>query len=74
MIHGIGRMEFRSVGGVYEGEFDNGVRKGYGRLIYYNGSFYEGMFEEGVPNGIGIFGFKEIKYVLREGCSYYYQQ
>jgi len=23
--------DWRSIGGVYEGEFDNGVRKGYGR-------------------------------------------
>ena len=54
--HGVGRMEWRRKGGVYEGQFLNGKRQGYGRLIWYDGSYYEGMFEDDGQNGQGKFG------------------
>ena len=71
-MQGVGRMEWRKVGGIYEGQFQNGLRHGYGRLIWSKGSYYEGMFEAGVQNGQGRFGFKELKYCLRPGCSHSY--
>ena len=49
-------MEWRRKGGVYEGQFLNGKRQGYGRLIWYDGSYYEGMFEDDGQNGQGKFG------------------
>ena len=39
--------------GIYEGEFNNGKIDGYGRMIYFDGSYYEGYFKNGVKNGWG---------------------
>jgi len=47
--HGIGRMIAN--GALYEGEFLNGEKHGYGRMIYWNGNYYEGYFEHGELHG-----------------------
>ena len=37
----------------YEGNFVNGVKKGFGIMHYKNGDLYEGNFDNGVKNGMG---------------------
>ena len=39
----------------YEGNFRNGVREGYGTLIFAEESKYVGNFKNNLPNGIGKF-------------------
>jgi hypothetical protein len=48
----------------YEGEFKNGLREGYGKYIYEDGSFYIGEWKNGLKNGKGIIYYKNytIKY------------
>jgi hypothetical protein len=41
-------------GDVYEGEFTNGYRNGWGILLYTDNSFYIGGFSNGYKNGSGI--------------------
>ena len=38
--HGFGRKYLR--GAIYEGQFLNGEKDGWGRVIYANGSYYVG--------------------------------
>ena len=38
----------------YEGEFKNGLKEGYGKYIYKDGSFYIGEWKNGLKNGKGI--------------------
>ena len=41
-------------GGIYEGDFINGIRTGKGRLILKDGSYYEGNFNDsGNYHGLG---------------------
>ena len=40
---------------VYEGNFENGERTGYGRNINHNGYSYEGYWKNGQYNGHGVF-------------------
>ena len=44
----------------YVGSFHKGLRHGYGRFYYANGSYYEGLWEENRRHGRGV-------YVLEEG-------
>ena len=37
----------------YEGNFVDGVKKGFGIMHYKNGDLYEGNFDNGVKNGMG---------------------
>lgn len=39
------------VGDVYEGPLVNGVREGFGKLTYADGSIYEGEFSNNLPSG-----------------------
>ena len=49
--HGVGR----GTGGfgIYEGQQDDGVPHGYGRVIFRNRNWYEGQFKEGKITGYG---------------------
>ena len=41
-------------GGVYTGDFDRGMRNGFGKIVYANGnSFYEGEWLDGQPHPNG---------------------
>ena len=48
--HGLGRMQYHG-GGLYEGEFANGLRHGFGRMIYLNGASYSGQWIKGMWHG-----------------------
>ena len=39
--------------GIYEGIFVNGKRSGYGRMIFWNGSYFEGTFKDNLYDGFG---------------------
>jgi hypothetical protein len=43
------------LGAIYEGQFENGEKDGWGRLIYANGSYYVGYFKDDMMDGIGRF-------------------
>ena len=40
---------------IYEGEIQDGVPNGFGKLIHPEGDFYEGEFENGEYHGFGIY-------------------
>ena len=40
--------------GIYEGQWKEGERHGYGRDIHYGGSYYQGNFKDGIENGKGL--------------------
>ena len=47
---------FRTIsidGGIYEGQFKNGMRCGYGKFTGENGYFYEGNYNNDLPDGKG---------------------
>ncbi len=41
--------------GTYEGEFVDGLREGFGRFTFFNGSVFEGQYSNDRENGKGIF-------------------
>ena len=41
----------------FEGQFINGVKQGYGRIIFTNGDYYEGEWKDGVHEGVGKYVF-----------------
>ena len=45
-------------GTVYEGEFKDGLREGFGRMEYPNLDFYEGEWREGLPHGQGKYYYR----------------
>jgi len=49
--HGFGRKYLR--GAIYEGQFEEGAKDGWGRLIYANGTYYVGYFKDDMMDGIG---------------------
>ena len=51
---GLGIMKFEN-GSLYEGQWENGVRSGYGRLIQDSGNVYEGRWSKDLANGYGVF-------------------
>lgn len=59
--HGKGRMIYPD-GGVYEGDWKNGVMEGKGKYIFTYGDIYEGDFRNNVIEGTGkyIYGNGEI--------------
>ena len=42
-------------GSVFEGQWRDGVREGYGRLIHVTGDMYEGDWRGDKANGYGVF-------------------
>ena len=49
-FHGKGRLTFKSYaknekGTIFEGEFENGHQKNFGKLLYPNGDIYNGEVE-----------------------------
>lgn len=50
---GIGRTVDFEKGILYEGEYDEGKREGYGRAIFKNGNIYEGEWKGWYFNGKG---------------------
>lgn len=38
---------------MYEGQFDNGVKSGFGRYIWADGKFYVGQWSNNQQNGLG---------------------
>ncbi|MCF0106000.1 MAG: hypothetical protein HUJ53_04510, partial [Holdemanella sp.] len=44
---------------VYEGQLVNGMRHGYGRMEFRDGSIYEGKFEKDYFQGYGIYRFAD---------------
>ena len=43
---------------MYDGEFDHGLRSGYGTFYYANGARYEGEWKDNMKHGKGKFIFK----------------
>lgn len=41
-------------GGTYEGQVRQGLRQGFGRMVWPNGKSYVGIWESGVPHGHGL--------------------
>ena len=50
-------MDVRIAKGEYEGEMRNGLRWGYGKCVYSDGTIYEGEWENDVRKGKGIFTY-----------------
>ena len=44
-------------GGIYEGEFEAGLRHGYGKEANYDGSSYEGEHQRGQQHGKGTYTY-----------------
>lgn len=42
-------------GQIYEGQFSQDKKNGYGRYIYFDGDYYEGMFKDGKKSGWGTY-------------------
>ena len=62
---GYGRMQtFQTV---YEGEFQNGLRHGKGRIIYWNGYFYAGEWQDDQYHGEGVFGHPSLPQEYKKG-------
>lgn len=53
----------------YDGKYTDGLKNGYGKCVYKDGSEYEGEWLKGVRNGYGIFTFPNSK-VKYEGEWY----
>ena len=51
----VGNIEYWPDGTFYEGQFDNGLYEGFGRLTFSKSRYYEGEFAKGHFNGEGIF-------------------
>lgn len=47
----------------YEGQLENGVRQGKGRLLYPDGDYYEGEFDCDMAHGLGTFTSRRSSYV-----------
>ena len=56
MRHGIGRLITKR--NIYEGQWKDNKKHGYGREIYNDGSWYLGMWENGKKNGYGVLNTK----------------
>lgn len=59
IMHGTGRCDFFSDAKVltesYIGQYDHGVRHGYGEYHWLNGQVYKGQWSQGAITGKGIF-------------------
>lgn len=52
--NGKGKLEDLVNGSVYEGEFVNDKKEGYGEEQYKDGSVYKGEFKNGLKEGNGV--------------------
>ena len=59
--HGHGKMTFKKkpedgdIPNYYEGEYENGVKKGKGKRQNLDGSKYDGDYKDDKPHGLGIY-------------------
>lgn len=70
--HGIGTLKYNSGPrkGVYNGEFERGVRHGMGLLVYNNGDQFDGLWVDDEPNmSKKDTGKVEIMARLRQACG-----
>ena len=58
---GKGKMQYKS--GVYEGDWKNGLRHGYGKFTWTNGDTYTGLWSDDKRHGQGI-------YLWHDGSKY----
>lgn len=63
MKHGIGRLTYKGINDIYEGEFINNHINGKGKYYWANQEIYEGTFINGKMHGKGI-------YKLPDGSQY----
>jgi radial spoke head protein 1 len=56
---GKGSATYPLRGEIYEGEFKNGLRDGFGKYSYGNGDKYEGEYRENEKHGIGKMTYNE---------------
>ena len=56
-VQGVGRQILNQ--GIYEGQFKNEFKHGYGRHIWDDGEYYVGQFKNDKKQGPGIFTFKD---------------
>jgi hypothetical protein len=54
--HGLARVEYEG-GDMYEGQYVNGLKTGYGRYLWNNGDYYLGQFKNGALDGRGLYHF-----------------
>ena len=54
-------MEYLNKKSVYEGEFKNDMKNGYGEEKYNDGSMYKGYFVNNMKEGKGILTLKKEK-------------
>lgn len=54
-------MTFYPGGERYEGEWSNGLRNGWGRMYYWDGSIYEGQWLEDRPGGQGMLQLRKYR-------------
>ena len=60
-LKGKGKMQYKS--GVYEGDWKNGLRHGYGKFTWTNGDTYTGLWSDDKRHGQGI-------YLWHDGSKY----
>jgi len=56
-FHGLGYFEWFQHGLKYFGEYVDGLRHGYGMLVWKNNDRYEGHFENDMKHGSGVFNW-----------------
>ena len=64
IIDGIGEMDYFI--GKYEGNFKNGIKEGYGRMIYKNGDLFDGNWKNDIKEGDGRLIYIIIKIYMME--------
>ena len=50
--------------GIYEGEYINELREGFGNFLYNDGHYYEGQWKNDIPNGKGALYLKNENNIL----------
>ena len=58
---GKGKLESFNTKSIYEGEFKNDMKEGYGIEKYNDGSIYKGHYKNGMKEGTGILSLKKEK-------------
>ena len=62
--HGAGRCGYTRKNFVYEGIMVDGVMQGFGRFVFFDGSYYIGQFNEGLFEGDGKYVHAKSETVL----------